>query len=60
MEAQGEKMYSFYSFTTSALDGGELLASRPGRALPREKICLIWDSENVLPSDYGVGVLTAT
>jgi hypothetical protein len=26
-------MYSSYSFTTSALDGGEWLASRPGRAL---------------------------
>jgi hypothetical protein len=26
-------MYSFYSFTTSALDGGEWSASRPGRAL---------------------------
>jgi hypothetical protein len=27
-------MYSFYSFTTSALDGGEWSASRPSRALP--------------------------
>jgi hypothetical protein len=27
-------MYSSYSFTTSALDGGEWSASRPGRALP--------------------------
>jgi hypothetical protein len=26
-------MYSSYSFTTLALDGGELSASRPGRAL---------------------------
>jgi hypothetical protein len=26
-------MYSSYSFTTSALDGGEWSASRPGRAL---------------------------
>jgi hypothetical protein len=31
--AQGERMYRCYSCTTSALDGGELLASRPGRAL---------------------------
>jgi hypothetical protein len=29
--------YSFYSFTTSALDGDEWSASRPGRALPPEK-----------------------
>jgi hypothetical protein len=29
----GERMYSSYSFTTSALNGGECLASRPGRAL---------------------------
>jgi hypothetical protein len=26
-------MYSFYSFSTSALDGGEWSASKPGRAL---------------------------
>jgi hypothetical protein len=26
-------MYSYHSFTNSALDGGEYLASRPGRAL---------------------------
>jgi hypothetical protein len=37
MEAQGERMYSSYSFTTSALDGGEWSASRPGRALATEK-----------------------
>jgi hypothetical protein len=30
-------MYSSYSFTTSALDGGEWLASRPDRALPPGK-----------------------
>jgi hypothetical protein len=30
-------MYSFYSFLTSALDGGEWSASRPGRALPPGK-----------------------
>jgi hypothetical protein len=36
MEAQGggERIYSFYSFTNSALDGGEWSAPRPGRALP--------------------------
>jgi hypothetical protein len=27
-------MYTFYSFLTSALDGGEQPASRPGRPLP--------------------------
>jgi hypothetical protein len=33
MEALGgERRYSSYSFTTSALDGGEWSASRPGRA----------------------------
>jgi hypothetical protein len=37
MEAQGERMYSSYSFTTSALDGGEWSASRLGRALPPGK-----------------------
>jgi hypothetical protein len=29
----GERRYSSYSFTTSALNGGEWSASRPGRAL---------------------------
>jgi hypothetical protein len=33
-EALGERMYSSYSFSTSALDGGKWSASRPGRALP--------------------------
>jgi hypothetical protein len=34
MEALGgERRYSSYSFLTSALDGGEWSASRPGRAL---------------------------
>jgi hypothetical protein len=33
----GERRYSSYSFTTSALDGGEWSASRPGRSLPRGK-----------------------
>jgi hypothetical protein len=31
---RGERRYSSYSFTTSALDGGEWSASRFGRALP--------------------------
>jgi hypothetical protein len=33
----GERMYSSYSFTTSAVDGGEWSASRPGRVLPPGK-----------------------
>jgi hypothetical protein len=33
----GERRYSSYSFSTSALDRGEWSASRPGRALPRGK-----------------------
>jgi hypothetical protein len=33
----GEKRKSSYSFLTSALDGGEWSASRPGRALPPGK-----------------------
>jgi hypothetical protein len=33
----GKRRYSSYSFLTSALDGGEWSASRPGRALPRGK-----------------------
>jgi hypothetical protein len=37
MEALGGEEYSSYSFTTSALDGGEWSASRPGRALPPGK-----------------------
>jgi hypothetical protein len=32
--AEGERRYSSYSFSTSALDGGERSASRPGYALP--------------------------
>jgi hypothetical protein len=35
--AWGERRYSSYSILTSALDGGEGSASRPGRALPPEK-----------------------
>jgi hypothetical protein len=34
---KGERRYSSYSFLTSALDGGELSASRPGRALSTDK-----------------------
>jgi hypothetical protein len=37
MEAQGKRMYSSYTFTTSALDGGEWSASCPGLALPPGK-----------------------
>jgi hypothetical protein len=34
----GERLYSSYSFSTSALDGGEWLVSRPSRAFtPGEK-----------------------
>jgi hypothetical protein len=33
MEAQEERRYSSYSFTTSTLDGVEWSAPRPGRAL---------------------------
>jgi hypothetical protein len=35
--AWGERRYSSYSFSTSALDGDEWSASRPGRALPPGK-----------------------
>jgi hypothetical protein len=35
--AWGERWYSSYSFTTSALDGGEWSVSRPCRALPPGK-----------------------
>jgi hypothetical protein len=35
--ALGERRYSSHSLLTSALDGGEWSASRPGRALPRGK-----------------------
>jgi hypothetical protein len=34
----GGRMYSSYSFMTSALDGGEWSASRPDRALPQGKV----------------------
>jgi hypothetical protein len=35
--ANGDRGYNFYSFLTSALDGGEWSASRPGQALPPGK-----------------------
>jgi hypothetical protein len=42
MEAHGgEKRYSSYSYLTSALDGGEWSASRPGRTLPPVKEPLV-------------------
>jgi hypothetical protein len=34
---RGERRYTSYSYSTSALDGGEWSASRPGRALPLGK-----------------------
>jgi hypothetical protein len=37
MEAKGERMYSSFSLTTSALEGGEWSASRPGRPLAKGK-----------------------
>jgi hypothetical protein len=37
MEALGGEEYSFYSFSTSALDGGEWSASRLGRAFTHGK-----------------------
>jgi hypothetical protein len=37
MEAQGERMYSSYSYTSSALDGVEWSALRFGRALSSGK-----------------------
>jgi hypothetical protein len=33
----GDRRYSFYSLLTSALEGGEWSASRPGRGLPPGK-----------------------
>jgi hypothetical protein len=38
MEVQGERRHSSYSFTTSALDGGEWSVSHPGRALQKVSI----------------------
>jgi hypothetical protein len=37
MEAHEGRRYSSYSYLTSALDGGEWSASRPGRVLPPGK-----------------------
>jgi hypothetical protein len=37
MRAHGERRYSSYSFSISALDGDKWSASRPGRALAPEK-----------------------
>jgi hypothetical protein len=37
METWEERMYSSYSFSTSALDGGVWSASRTGRASPGER-----------------------
>jgi hypothetical protein len=37
MEAQGERIYSSYSFTTLALDAGDWSALRPGPALSPER-----------------------
>jgi hypothetical protein len=37
-DSLGDRRYSSYSFLTSALEGGEWSASRPGRALPPGKL----------------------
>jgi hypothetical protein len=37
VQGEGERMYSSYSFTTSALDGGVWLVSLHGHALAPEK-----------------------
>jgi hypothetical protein len=37
----GERRYSSYSYLTSALEGGEWSASRPGRTLPSGKELLV-------------------
>jgi hypothetical protein len=37
----GDRMYSSYSFTTSALDGAEWSASGPGCALPPGKVPVV-------------------
>jgi hypothetical protein len=37
IEARGERIYSSYSFISSAVDGGEWSSSRPGRVLPPGK-----------------------
>jgi hypothetical protein len=43
--AKGEMNYSFFSFLTSALDGGGWSVSRPGRVLPQGND----------PSTHGIG-----
>jgi hypothetical protein len=47
----GERRYSSYSFLTSAPEGGEWSASRPGRALPPGKVSIVqtagWAPERV-------------
>jgi hypothetical protein len=55
----GEEVYS-YSFTTSALDGGEWSTSRPGRSLPPGKgppVPIVqeagWAPESVWTQDRG-------
>jgi hypothetical protein len=63
MEAQGERMYSSCLFTTSALDGGEWLASRPGRALapeegpptPRTHLTEVWVGSRADPDTEAKG-----
>jgi hypothetical protein len=37
LEGQGGRRCSFYSFTTSVIDGGEWSALHPGRASPPGK-----------------------
>jgi hypothetical protein len=44
--AKGERRYSSYSFFTSAVDGAEQLASRPGRALPWEGLLVSTGKED--------------
>jgi hypothetical protein len=44
----GDRRYSSYSFLTSALEGGEWSASRPGSALPPGK-------ESQVPTEQEVG-----
>jgi hypothetical protein len=53
--AWGERRYDSYSFLTSALDGGEWSASRPGRALPPGKgppVPIVQEAEWPLPLFY--------
>jgi hypothetical protein len=50
VEAQGDRRYSSYSLTTSAVDGGVCSASRPGCALPPGKRPPHWIGGWVGPS----------